>query len=650
MEDKGNQGNMELAVMEVCPTEDAVTALMDYFVQPLLPAKSTKQHTPTPAQQEAVAKQVHAVAILYNYFHRKRHPQLEFLDLISFCELMTILKPQMLGYMKFMQLAACKESEDVEKCMSLTEKCIMDACCICKQLDVVQGLPTLETLPVCKVAVMLVDAERKNCCLQFGSITEGAWSLIEKEVDATTLAVHDCENPGQPKGVYIRKRAARKPTRYGDSLFLKIAMSAITEATDINQANLKVLESHHVYSLNKENAAVRFFIVKCTKSFSFSEKMTVVPVEIECVINSLQGPLVKRDCISWSVTDAVEYFHLLPYATIVSEWLSRGETSDEFQNKVLVSGVLDADEPHMAIEPSKAPAANDSDGPTSASSLAVLFDAKLNTNNVCQKESRGSCKSSTPDTTTISKNMDHNGFLESTEEKRLVPDIHAAKQLQVGSTFCAPREKNGNSSQGNIKVKDETVETKFDKNSSDLKVVTENTCNNGVVEYDNHRPLIDSTAVSQPSEPRHVLHAIASSGNLLSQSALKVVLKKREKLVRQRREIEDEIAQCDKAIQLILSGREDNLAITLESLMEACNDMNLISPAGSRSVALAKYDDHASVEHKPPKRKRASDVTPHQKNPCKSDYSNRNSTRCAMQTTGLYHILVFPKAQVDSKA
>lgn len=59
MEDGENEGTMEIVVMDVCPTEDAVTAFMDYFLQPLLPVKSTKQHKPTHAQQEAVAKQVH---------------------------------------------------------------------------------------------------------------------------------------------------------------------------------------------------------------------------------------------------------------------------------------------------------------------------------------------------------------------------------------------------------------------------------------------------------------------------------------------------------------------------------------------------------------------------------------------------------------
>lgn len=185
--------------------------------------------------------QVHAVVILYNHFHRKKHPQLEFLDFEPFCELMTILKPQMLAYMKFMQLSKDNESKatNSEKEISLTEKCVMNACCICEQLDIVQDLPTLETLPVCKVAVMLVDAEGENCYLQFSSITKGAWSLIEKEVDPVMLMGNDSEISRHPKGVYTKKGATRNNMSYVDGQFQKIALSAITETIGM-LSNLKM--------------------------------------------------------------------------------------------------------------------------------------------------------------------------------------------------------------------------------------------------------------------------------------------------------------------------------------------------------------------------------------------------------------------------
>lgn len=40
-------------------------------------------------------------------------------------------------------------------------------------------------------------------------------------------------------------------------------------------------------------------------------------------LSSLQGPLVTKSSGKWTVTQVVDYFHLLPYAGIISDWLSR---------------------------------------------------------------------------------------------------------------------------------------------------------------------------------------------------------------------------------------------------------------------------------------------------------------------------------------
>ncbi|GLT68970.1 hypothetical protein SLA2020_411580 [Shorea laevis] len=50
---------------QVCSTEDAVHALLDYLVEPLLPpAESTKQRTPSESRQLSVAKQVLFFSVL----------------------------------------------------------------------------------------------------------------------------------------------------------------------------------------------------------------------------------------------------------------------------------------------------------------------------------------------------------------------------------------------------------------------------------------------------------------------------------------------------------------------------------------------------------------------------------------------------------
>ena len=42
-----------------------------------------------------------------------------------------------------------------------------------------------------------------------------------------------------------------------------------------------------------------------------------------CNLSSLQGPLFKKNYGRWEVTQVVEYFHVLPYGVILSEWMHR---------------------------------------------------------------------------------------------------------------------------------------------------------------------------------------------------------------------------------------------------------------------------------------------------------------------------------------
>ncbi|CAH9131455.1 unnamed protein product [Cuscuta epithymum] len=69
---------------EMCFSEEVVQALLEHFVEPFLPSCRTRQ-PPTPSQHQTVAKQMHAVVLLYNYYHRKQYQESEFLDFTSFC-------------------------------------------------------------------------------------------------------------------------------------------------------------------------------------------------------------------------------------------------------------------------------------------------------------------------------------------------------------------------------------------------------------------------------------------------------------------------------------------------------------------------------------------------------------------------------------
>ena len=124
--------------------------------------------------------------LLYNYYHRKQHPELAFLAFDEFCKLALALRPSLSTHMKFTQKSSESELVDAVNQLSLTEEKIMEACNICRCLDPSKSVPNIKGWPISKVAVLLIDYKMKNCFLLFGSITEGVWSLIEKDVDTSS--------------------------------------------------------------------------------------------------------------------------------------------------------------------------------------------------------------------------------------------------------------------------------------------------------------------------------------------------------------------------------------------------------------------------------------------------------------------------------
>nr|KYP46295.1 hypothetical protein KK1_032094 [Cajanus cajan] len=288
-----------MAPGDVCPTEDAINVFIELLVDPLLPAKSCVQDTPTLSQQKLVAKQVRSVVLLYNYYHRKRHPELAYLPFNEFCKVAVVSRPALLAYMQFMQNLNEVELTDVETQLSLTEKIIMDACDVCKCLDASKNVPNIQGWPITKVAIFLVDSKKENCFLLFSSITSGVWSLVEKDLDTSS------------QSSLVEK--------VDEDIFLQVGYSAIREATGINDTDIKVLESDTVYSESKEKAASRFYIMQCSQSTN--EEAIQVP--LKDLVKSLHGPLISKSSRSWAITPVVDYFHVLPYSEIISKWILR---------------------------------------------------------------------------------------------------------------------------------------------------------------------------------------------------------------------------------------------------------------------------------------------------------------------------------------
>ncbi|WMV40076.1 hypothetical protein MTR67_033461 [Solanum verrucosum] len=301
---------------ELVSTEEVVNALLEYLVGPRLPLKSSAfKEPPTLSQQQSVAKQLHAVVLLYNYYQRKEDPQAQYLEFESFCKLAMTLKPALMSYMKFMNQSDLTSSKDMNNDLSVTEKAIQDACNISCALDASKDVPAINKWLISKVSVLLLDSKKETCFLNYCSVTEGVWSLIEKCLELPTAEI---EGTVERRKRQTSMRPVTVDQKDDDSGFQQLAFLAVKDATGISKTDLVTLEKHVVYSLTKEKTASCFYIMQSTRSINQD-----ILISVKEIIESLQGPLVKRSSGSWSATEVVEYFHLLPYANIIATFFLR---------------------------------------------------------------------------------------------------------------------------------------------------------------------------------------------------------------------------------------------------------------------------------------------------------------------------------------
>ncbi|KAK9672263.1 hypothetical protein RND81_12G087700 [Saponaria officinalis] len=680
-------GSMELSVEEVGPTEETVLALLEFLVDPLLPSKCLSMEPPS--QEHLVAKQVHAVVLLYNYYHRKHNPGLEFLEFISFCKLATGLKSSLLPYFPFMQRSDYGniELDDLYKQMSLTEKAVMNACDISRSLDASNGEIVIESWPISKVAVFLVDSKKEDCFLFHSSVTQGVWSVIEKEV---TLPGEESANK---KKRVIKKTP--KENQIDEASLQQAAYLAVKEACAFNPSDLKILGTHTVHSTSKAKAAVRLYIMQCKQS---KQDESLVP--IADALGSLQGPLVRKESESWLVTAVVEYFHLLPFVDKVSDWLSRSSEIDDNDTHVETAedgccqnSNLDAEEsPNISLTFEEVKDVDNYNSSHSNEKLVVNTPGISGT----AEEARNSDNHQTKEKV-IPNSLEHRepaqtvGNGSSCQSTQIIPPsvsplVEPAKDVRNGKTSNSkkemPKAVNDNVRSGqkdaptepmvykkrNRPQKNSTTNYQGSKNSNATKENLPSnmdihepyrSCSNGspnstddqkqiivaqepdqlasnggaiVVAEDpdtsSHRDNADKVYSDQYEkqdgaivsfdtslEYLQKIHlAITSQEDLISQTALKVLIRKRERLNQQLRFIGDEIALCDRNIDVIVKGGEDDLAVKINSMLEGCNDLCLRSNASESTTGL-----HLKDPDLPPqtKRKRLSDANLSSHDPCR---------------------------------
>nr|XP_048333261.1 uncharacterized protein LOC107422026 isoform X1 [Ziziphus jujuba var. spinosa] len=588
---------------DVCPTEDAVEALLEYLVDPLLPVKSLLRETPSQSQQQSIAKQVYAVVLLYNYYHRKQYPKLEFLGFESFCKLAVVLRPALLAHLTFMQGSNDIELEDLDKKFSITEKMIVDACNVSKSLDASREVPYIEGWPISKVAVLLVDSKKENCFLLFSSITQGVWSVFQKDVDVLSQSSEgtvEAKNSDKKRRVMIRN--LRVESKINEAALQQLAYLAVKEATGISQTDLLVLENHLVYSVSKEKTATRFYIMMCTEAVN----KDVNQVPIKDAIDSLQGPLIRKSFGRWTVTPVVEYFHVLPYVGIFSEWICRQEHLNIFQDS-RVGNILEWPEDPCKTEIHKSRKrshVNDDTGGGLGSKISGV-DSESST----LKGTYGVCKIGLPHALSEphifqnGKKCNHSSNItEADDHANVLPPFHAGSDV--------------NSSASYVDVKQfETMDSTIRSTTTMCRAMKASHGDNvsGYISSDQDGIGARSPATyqSKSKDLEELQITLTSKENKLSQTALKVLISRRDILSLQLRHLEDEIAQCDKKIQTILNDGEDDLALKIDSIIEGCNDVCLRSSAQDRIYQLEDQFSARCI-----KKKRLSEAILNKRSPC----------------------------------
>ncbi|KAF7088351.1 hypothetical protein CFC21_091472 [Triticum aestivum] len=256
----------------------------------------------TNEQQLAVAEQIHKAVIMYNYYHRKISPQLSFADPKLF--LMSLpVEEDLLTHLSMLLKRESKPGNNQR--LYTCDTAALQACEIAKGLDASKDSPDMTAWPISKVAVLLIDPERKKCLIEH---TQGVWSFIEfdEACSSDMIAVWKSAN----KRTYAAVDGANTPR--------ELALSEVERRTGMKASNLRVLETFWAYSLSKERTATKLFLVEYEQAM----KGNLVEISLEDLITSMTGPVFANHQFL-KITSLVEYYHILPYKDILSELLHR---------------------------------------------------------------------------------------------------------------------------------------------------------------------------------------------------------------------------------------------------------------------------------------------------------------------------------------
>ncbi|OEL29292.1 hypothetical protein BAE44_0009690 [Dichanthelium oligosanthes] len=298
------EGNCGAVVVEL---EDAVKLLVEHLVLPALPRGTLRRQEALALEnQETVARQMHATVLLYNYYHRKQFPQLEFADPVRFCMTASLTAGDAL--LVYLQQV---HDHGVGGGLSVTDKAVVDACDIAEALDATKDSPEITMWPISRVAVLLLDQTKRKCLVEHGSETKGVLSFLEKDITAL--------DGSRGNDVSVQESSNKSIALPSEPYVLQqIAYSEVELKTGIKRANLRFLEEHRVYSLSKKGTATMLFVLQYGQTGN--GKLKEMPLEV--LINRMSGPIFRSDpCLA--TTYVVECYHLLPYKEVLLNVLNR---------------------------------------------------------------------------------------------------------------------------------------------------------------------------------------------------------------------------------------------------------------------------------------------------------------------------------------
>ncbi|XP_066354240.1 uncharacterized protein [Miscanthus floridulus] len=293
-EERRGASGSEVPVVQL---EEAVELLVEHLVVPVLPlGQVDREEALSPETQEAVARQVHATVLLYNYYHRKQFPQLQFAspDRFSISASLTVSNKNLLMYLNVIGAAG----------LSVTDKAIIDACDIAEALDPTKDSPEMIMWPISKVAVLLLNRTKKACLVEHGSKTKGVWSIFEKDISSDiSVQGSSIKSTALPSEPYMLQR---------------IAYSEVERKTGMKRTHLCFIEEHRVYSLSNKGTTTMLFLMHYDQTVD--SKLKEMP--LDAVIQRMSGPIFESGSYP-RTTSVVDCYHLLPYKEVFLNILNR---------------------------------------------------------------------------------------------------------------------------------------------------------------------------------------------------------------------------------------------------------------------------------------------------------------------------------------